>query len=205
MMLAERMFVYQVPGVAIAFIHNGSIRWARGFGVTRLGGSPVTAATLFEAGSISKPLTAFATLRLVSDGKMKLDADVNDELRSWKLPPGPAGSGPVTLLDLLSHTASTTVHGFPGYAEGAKVPTISEVLDGVPPANTPPVRVDTAPGTQWRYSGGGYVVVQQALIDMTHRSFPELMRNTVLRPLGMTSSTFEQPLPADETKPAATP
>lgn len=195
--LSERMAELHVPGVSVAVIHDGAIQWARGFGVTRVGGSPVTARTLFQAASISKPVTALAALRLVQAGKLDLDTDVNRYLKTWKIPANTfTEEHAVTLRELLTHTAGMTVHGFPGYASDAAVPTLIQILDGVPPANSPAVRVDTTPGTAWRYSGGGYVIVQQLLEDVTGTPFAKLMRDTVLVPIGMAESTFDQPLPA---------
>src|SRR5437868_7739485 len=115
--LSERMTALHVPGVSIAVIHHGVIEWAQGFGVTSLGGPPITAETLFHAGSISKPVAAMAALHQVQAGKLSLDADVNTVLTSWKLPDAQvAGGKTVTLRELLTHTGGTTVHGFPGYA-----------------------------------------------------------------------------------------
>jgi CubicO group peptidase (beta-lactamase class C family) len=163
MPLADRMFAYHVTGVSIAVIHDGRIKWAQGCGTVKLDGAPVTADTQFQAASISKPVTAFAALRLVQSGKLKLDSDVNDYLKSWKLPNNRfTEQHRVTLRELLTHTAGITVAGFPGYAAGAAIPTLRQILDGSPPTNTPPIRVDTVPGTQWRYSGGGYVIFAAA-------------------------------------------
>jgi CubicO group peptidase (beta-lactamase class C family) len=204
--LASRMAVLHVPGVSVAVIHDGKILWARGFGVTKLGGAPVTENTIFQAGSISKPVTAMAVMHLVQAGRLNLDADINTYLKSWKVPENEfTAQKKVTLRELLSHTAGVTVHGFPGYASGAPVPTLVQVLNGEKPANTPAIRVDTPPGTLWRYSGGGYVITQQMLLDVTGQSFPAFMRTTVLGPLGMTHSTYEQPLPAARQPDAATP
>src|SRR5215469_3207167 len=204
MKLSDRMFVYQVPGVSIAVIHNGKIDWVRGFGVTKLGGAPISSETLFQAGSVSKPVTAFAALRLVEAGKLDLDVDVNRYLKSWKLPAN-RFHRTITLRELLSHTGGTNVPGFPGYASGDSVPTLQQVLDGVPPSNTPPVRVNIEPDTQWRYSGGGYAIVQQVLIDVSGKAFPALMNELVFAPIGMTHSTFRQPLPAKFVADTATP
>jgi len=194
--LADRMKELNVPGVSIAVVHEGKVEWARGFGVTSLGGFAVSPDTMFQAGSISKPLAAMAALKLVEQGKLSLDADINTYLTSWKLPGAPVAAGkPVTLRELLTHTAGITVHGFPGYAANEPVPTLVEVLNGEKPANTPPIRSEAAPGAQWKYSGGGYTIVQQAVIDVTHEPFPRLLHDTVLEPIGMTHSTYEQPLP----------
>ncbi len=204
--LADRMKELNVPGVSIAVLHNGKIEWARGFGVRSVGGPPVNAETLFQAGSISKPLAAMACLRLVQQGKLSLDADVNTYLTSWKFPSDPIAAGkPITLRELLTHTGGTTVHGFPGYASTDPVPTLVQVLNGEKPANTPAIRSEAPPGTRWNYSGGGYTVMQQAVIDVTHEPFPKLLHDSVLAPIGMKHSTYEQPLPRSLRENAATP
>ncbi|MGC2777953.1 MAG: serine hydrolase [Bradyrhizobium sp.] len=196
--LQERMAAEHVPGVSIAVIHGGVIAWARGFGVARPGGEPVTAETMFQAGSISKPVAAMAALRVVEQGGLSLDADVNQALISWKIPASTAApSAVVTLRELLTHTAGLSVHGFPGYSAGVPAPTLVQVLDGASPANTAAVRLEAVPGAQWKYSGGGYTVMQQLLIDVTRRPFAELLRDTVLVPAGMTRSTYQQPLPIE--------
>jgi CubicO group peptidase (beta-lactamase class C family) len=195
--LADRMAELKVPGVSIAVLHEGRIDWARGFGVTRAGGPPVTEKTLFQAASISKPVFALAVLHLADAGKLDLDANVNQYLKRWKLPENDfTRQKPVTLREVLTHSAGLTVHGFPGYAADGKIPGVEQILDGTPPANTGAIRVDILPGSQWRYSGGGYVLAQQLLSDVTGVPLPKLMRDTVLAPLGMTLSTYEQPLPA---------
>ena len=191
--LLDEMRRLHVPGVSIAVIRNGKIAWARGYGLAYAGGPAITPATLFQAASISKPVTAMAALRLAERGELDLDADINSVLTSWALPPGAAT---VTMRQLLSHTAGTGVSGFPGYAADKPVPTLLQVLDGAPPANTKPVRIESAPGLEWRYSGGGYSVAQQALIDRTKQPFDVLLCATVLTPIGMRDSRFAQPLPA---------
>jgi CubicO group peptidase (beta-lactamase class C family) len=193
--LADEMRRLHVPGVSIAVIRDGQIAWAKGYGVASVNGPAVTPDTLFQAASISKPVTALAALRMVEANRLSLDADINTALTSWKLPSGPGGAH-ATLRQLLSHTAGATVSGFPGYAHGAAVPTLVQVLDGAPPANTEPVRIANPPGRAWNYSGGGYTVVQQAMIDRAGKPFPELLAETVLQPLGMKDSSFSQPLPA---------
>jgi CubicO group peptidase (beta-lactamase class C family) len=193
--LAERMAALTVAGVSIAVVHQGKLEWAKAYGEA-WPGIPVTTQTMFQAGSISKPVAAMAALRLVEQGKLSLDTDINTFLKSWKLPAAvPAKGKSVTLRHLLTHTGGLTVHGFPGYASGQPVPSVPQVLDGIAPANTEPVRIDTEPGTLSRYSGGGYTIAQLAMTDVTGQSFPDLMRVSVLAPLGMTRSTYEQPLP----------
>jgi CubicO group peptidase (beta-lactamase class C family) len=204
--LTDRMKELNVPGVSVAVIHRGAIEWARGYGVASVGGPPVNADTMFQAGSISKPVATLAALRLVEQGKLSLDADINSELKSWKLPADPVQAGkPVTLRELLTHTGGTTVHGFPGYAQNEPVPTLVQVLNGEKPANTPAIRSEAAPGSKWNYSGGGFTIMQQAVIDVTGEPFPKLLHDTVLAPIGMTHSTYEQPLGKEFQPFAATP
>jgi CubicO group peptidase (beta-lactamase class C family) len=206
MTIAERLKFYHVPGVSVAVINAGKVEWTRGFGLTSAtGGKPVTATTLFQAASISKHVAAMVALHLVDLGKLTLDEDVNLKLRSWKVPQNEfTKTEKVTLRQLLNHSAGLTIHGFPGYEAGAPVPTLLQVLDGAPPANTDPIRVDVTPGTLWRYSGGGYEVMQQLVLDVAGKPFPQLAREFVLGPLGMTNSTYEQPLPAALADNAAT-
>lgn len=192
-----------VPGVSVAVLHGGVIEWSKGYGVTRAEGAPITPDTLFQAGSISKPVAALAALRLVQQHRLTLDGNVNAQLKGWKLST-PAGVQ-VTLRELLSHTAGTTVHGFPGYAAGVPVPSVDDVLAGRAPANTKPVVVDTEPGTAWRYSGGGYTVIQKLIGDVTGRPFAAVLRDEVLQPAGMTRSSFAQPLDAASLATAAWP
>src|SRR5688572_23408763 len=138
--LKERMAHYHTPGVSIAVVHNYKVEWARGFGVREHGKSdPVTETTLFQAASISKPIFALAVMRLVEDGKLNLDEDVNRYLISWKVPANGSWQPRLTLRQILSHSAGLTVHGFPGYRTTEKLPSIVDILSGRPPSNTPRV------------------------------------------------------------------
>ena len=168
------------------------------------GGDPVTPVTRFQACSISKPVAVLGMLRLVEQGVVDLDADVNDMLTSWRVPPNASWQPRVTLRQIASHSAGLTVGGFPGYARGAPLPTLTEILTGSAPANTAGIRVDTLPGVEFRYAGGGTMVLQQVLEDATGRPFAELMRELVLEPLGMSRSGYTQPLPDELHGEAAT-
>jgi CubicO group peptidase (beta-lactamase class C family) len=192
--ILERMKFYNIPGVSVAVFDDHRVLWAKGYGVTDVGtNKPVNEKTLFVAGSISKPLAVMGALRLVQEGKLSLDENINTYLVSWKLPENEfTESEKVTLRRIMSHSAGLTVHGFGGYAQGQPVPTLVQVLDGAAPANSAPIRVDTVPGKTWRYSGGGTTIMQQAMIDVEGKPFPEIMDDKVLRPLGMTSSSYEQ-------------
>ena len=204
--IATEMQKHNITGLSLAIIDGGNIVKAKSYGFTDVTGETlVTKSTLFQAGSVSKSVAAVGALRLVQDGKLSLDEDVNTRLKSWKVPENEfTREQKVTLRRILSHTAGLTVHGFPGYASGSHVPTLTEVLDGLKPANTAAVRVETVPGTHWKYSGGGYTVMQEMLVDVTGQPFPEFMRETVLKPFGMTNSTYEQPLPESLRVSAAT-
>lgn len=204
MKLAERMKFYHTPGLSIAAINDGRLEWARGYGAREADGDAVTPDTLFQAASISKPVFAMAALRLVQEGKLDLDEDVNRKLVSWKVPANEfTKNKAVTLRGLLSHTAGLTVHGFNGYERDAPVPTLLQILDGVKPANSEPIRVDLVPDTTYRYSGGGYVVIQQLLLDVTGKDFPAFMQDTILGPIGMAHSSYEHPLPREQWAQAA--
>jgi CubicO group peptidase (beta-lactamase class C family) len=195
--LADRMRAYKVPGVGIAVVQDGRLAWARSYGVVDVRtGVPVGDATLFEAASASKLVTAAIVLQQVDAGVLDLDTDINRYLRSWKVPAGDsAWNARVTLRLLLSHQAGINRPdgGFPRQAGGT--PTLLQVLEGAPPATNAPATIERAPGTGWQYSNMGYVVVQQVLEDVLGRPFPEIARAAVFAPLGLPRSTFVRPLP----------
>ncbi len=195
--LTSEMKQRHIPAVSIAVIHDGRLRWAHAWGTLGVeGGAAATADSLFQAASISKSLAAMAALHLVQEGKLSLDASVDTELKSWKLPQNSfTAQHPVTLRELLSHTAGVNVHGFRGYAATDAVPTLEQVLDGIKPANTEAIRVTAVPGAANSYSGGGYTIAQQMMIDATGEAFPKIMQSLVLGPIGMRHSTYQQPLP----------
>lgn len=186
----------EIPGLSLAVVDRGRIVAARAYGVTRRqGGEPVTPDTRFLAGSVSKAIAAATALQLAERGVLALDHDVNAQLRSWRLPAdSDGGTEAVTPRHLLAHMSGRTVHGFRGYARGEAIPSLVQVLDGVAPANSPPVRRFQAPGAGWRYSGGGYVLLELLIADCTGRAFADVARDEVLRPAGMSASGFE---PAD--------
>jgi len=193
--LVQKMHDLGVPGVSIAFFRGGKVEWTDAVGVTRQGGPAVDASTVFQAASISKPVTAMAVMTFKQSGKLDLDQDVNVYLKSWRLPDGNAtASQHATIRRLLSHTAGMSVHGFEGYSSGDPIPSLIQILNGETPANSPPIRVATVPGSIWSYSGGGYVIVQQMLGDLTRTGFAELMGDRILKPAGMQRSSFDQPI-----------
>lgn len=188
---------HHVIGLSLAIVRRGEVVKAGGYGFADSGDKiPVTTATLFQAGSISKSVAAVAALRLVEMGRLSLDSNVNTELRIWKIPENQFSKQQhVTLRRILTHTSGLSVHGFPGYEMGVPVPTLDQVLNGERPANTAAIRVESVPGSRWQYSGGGYAVLQAMIVDATAEPFAESMRKIVLNPVGMSSSSFDQPLP----------
>jgi CubicO group peptidase (beta-lactamase class C family) len=195
--LEERLAHYDCPAVSVAVIENGEIAWTRAFGVLEKGRPDrVDAETLFSGASISKPVTAAMALRLVERGDFDLDTDVNRYLTSWRLPENEhTRASPVTLRRLLSHMAGTTGHGFGGMPPEEPAPTLHDILEGRPPARTPPVRVDKRPGLSARYSGGGTMIVQLMLEEASGQAFAPLAREMIFEPLGMARTTFDNPLP----------
>jgi len=193
--IEERLKELGIPGVSIAVIQNGEIEWAKGYGMAdSTENRRVTRETLFLAGSISKPVAALRAHQLAEQGVIDMDTNVNEYLSSWTLPDNSfTETEKVTTRRILNHTAGLTVWGFPGYDKGDTIPSVPEVLDGL--GNTDSVRVYKTPGESWMYSGGGYTIMQLMITDIEKKSFPEIMQKNVLDPLGMTKSTFENPLP----------
>ena len=196
--LSDQMDYYHTPGVSIAVINDYRLEWARGFGVSDLtANDSVDTKTLFQAGSVSKPVFALGVMQLVQQGLLDLDRDVNDYLKSWKVPGSAHWKPKITLRQLLSHTAGLTVHGFPGYLRTEAIPTLPQLLDGAPPTNTAAVRVNLLPGTTFRYSGGGITVAQLALEDKTNETLPVIINRELFKPLQLKYSTYLQQLPED--------
>ncbi len=204
--LEEVLREANVPGISVAVIHDFEVHWVKGYGVAEAGANrAVDTGTLFQTASISKPVTAMAVVRLAQEGRLSLDADVNTMLRSWQVPASEhTREQPVTLRSLLSHTSGADDgFGFPGYRPGAAVPTPVQIIRGEAPSNVPAVTFARPPYHAQKYSGGGTTIVQLAMTDLTGRPFADWMQETVLLPLGMTASTFDQPLsPADSARAA---
>lgn len=194
--VADALQALGVPALSVAVVRRGRVASVRAWGSRRAdGGEDATTSTLFLAGSVSKPVTATAVLRLVAEGVLDLDEDVTTRLRGWQVGALDGWQPTVTLRHLLSHTGGTTVHGFPGYPRGEQIPDTAGVLAGR--GNTPAVVVDSLPGLRWRYSGGGTTVVQLLLEEVTGKPFPDVLAELVLEPAGMGAATFAQPPPQE--------
>lgn len=195
--LADRMKSNHINGVSIALIKDYKIEWAKGYGwADSAQQRPVTINTLFQAGSISKSLNGVGILKLVQEGKLTLDADINLYLKSWKFPYDSLSKGKkITIANLLSHTAGLTVHGFDGYEKGDTIPTLVQILNGEKPANSKAIRSMYQPSLRHQYSGGGTTISQLILQDITGQSYDTYMQNNVLNPIGMRNSFYTQPPP----------
>jgi CubicO group peptidase (beta-lactamase class C family) len=195
--LAGVMQAANVPGVSVAVVKDFSIHWAKGYGLADVESKqPVDANTLFQAASISKPVAAMAAMRLAQEGRLALDEDVNTILKSWKVPASTEWRPPVTPRTLMSHTSgSDDGFGFPGYDPAAPRPTLVQILNGESPSNVGKVIFARPPYQAYKYSGGAVTLMQLALTDLTGQPFAAFMRASVLGPLDMTGSTFEQPIP----------
>lgn len=193
--IIERMAKYKVKGLSLAVIHNYKVVWAKGYGwADEAEKRPMTAATLFEPGSISKSLNAVGILKLAQDKKLDLYTDINTYLTSWKFPYDSLSKGKkITLANLLSHTGGLTVHGFPGHNINGPIPTLLQVLDGKSPSFTPAVRSMYEPGVRHEYSGGGTSISQVILTDIVKQPYEVWMYENVLKPIGMIHSTYAQP------------
>ena len=201
--LAKLMEELTTPGLSVAVVKDYEILWAKAYGYADVEADrAANVETLFQAASISKPVSAMAVLKAVQDGRFGLDDDINSLLKSWKLIQEREYLAETTVTPrlLMSMAAGTTVSGFPGYLPTDTIPTVPQVLGygdspNKTPANTKPVVVDWAPNTKYEYSGGGSTIMQLALSDAIGKPFAVILQQTVLDPIGMTNSCFCQPLP----------
>jgi len=193
--LEERMKYYHVNGISIVVIKDFKIDWAKGYGwADSLTRRPVNTSTLFQVGSISKSINGLAVLSLVQRGKLDLDMDINEHLKSWKFPYDSLSKGKkISLANLLSHTAGLSGHGFPGYEIGDTIPSLIEILNGIPPANSKAIRSEFEPSLKYKYSGGGTTISQLIIQDVMQQPYHQFMRKTIFDPLGMKTSSYQQP------------
>jgi len=197
--IPQMMQLLGVPGVSMAVINDFRVHWVATYGVADVDtGRLVEPPTMFQAASISKPVTAMAALRLAQEQRLCLDDDINAALQSWQVPLSDlTRDQAVTARSLLSHTSGADDgFGFPGYDPSAPRPTLVQVLNGQAPSNVGPVCFARPPYQRYKYSGGGIVIIELALTDLTGLPFADFMQTSVLGPLGMTNSSFAQPIGA---------
>jgi CubicO group peptidase (beta-lactamase class C family) len=196
--LVPWMQYHGIPGASIAVASGGAIDWAKGYGVAdQTTHAPVTVDTVFQAASISKPVAAVTALGFLDARGLGLDTDVREVLTSWRFPENAlTQKAPVTMRLLLSHSAGFNVHGFAGYDSGRRnrLPSLLQILDGTPPANSEPIRVVSEPGAGYLYSGGGYQVVQQVLGDLSGAAYADLVQARVFAPATMSRSSLMDPV-----------
>ena len=154
---------------------------------------PVNRDTRFPLASMSKWFTAYAVLQLVQAGRLELDAPISTYLTQWQLPAGPFDAQQVTIRRLLSHTAGLTDGlGFGDYLPSESLPSLPETLRH-PRASSDSavaIAVGRPPGSGFQYSGGGYLMLQALLEDVTGMPFATWMQDSVLRPIGMHRATY---------------
>ncbi len=195
--LQARMNRHNVPGVSFAVIKNGKLHWAKGYGVIQKGNpEPINTETMFSVGSVSKVGAATMSLRLQEQGKLNIDTNVNQYLKSWEIPESSyTKEQPVTLRSIMSHTAGLTVHGFADFLPNEKLPTTVQILKGEWPAKNNEVYVNIPVGSRYRYSGGGTTVEQLIIEDLTNRKFHQAANELLFKPLKMNRSSYKNPLP----------
>lgn len=206
MTLPELMDHFSVPGLSVAVIHDFAVHWAKGYGIADVEtGAAVDTETMFQAASMSKPVAAMGSLRAVQDGLFGLDDDINTILTSWHLDGGAfTAEHPVTPRTLLSHVSGLgDAFGFPGYEPADPLPSVVQIFEGHERSNVGPLFMERPPWEAYEYSGGGVTLQQQALEDARRRPFAEVMRTDVLDPLGMTRSSYEQPISPEHDRNAA--
>lgn len=199
--LKDRMAFYNANAVSIAVIKDYKVEWVKAYGYADISESrPASTQTLFQAASISKSINSLGILKLVQEGKLDLDQDINNYLKDWKFPYNEAISKgkKISAANLLSHTGGLSVGGFGGYETGKKLPSLIEILNGTPPANSMAVRSLFEPGVKFQYSGGGTVITQLILENITGEKYEDYMMKNVLAPLGMNESFFNQPPPENK-------
>ena len=197
---------FNVPGVSVAVIKDFKIDWAKGYGVADVEtDARVDTETMFQAASVSKPVAAMAVLKAVQDGLFGLDDDINDILTSWRLDGGDmTAERPVTPRSLTSHTSGLgDAFGFPGYDPDVELPTLVQIFEGHKPSNVRKLFMERPPYQAFEYSGGGVTLMQQALIDACGRPFPQILQDDVLTPIGMTRSSYAQPISPENNRNAA--
>lgn len=198
--LAERMEECHTTAISIALIENYKIIDTFTHGVKgRARKEKVKTDTLFQAGSISKPVFAAAVMRLMERRVLNIDTDISEYLVDYMLQTYDNKKHKITLRQILSHNAGLNVHGFAGYQQKQKIPTVEQILNGTIPSNNLKLKLTKDPETGFQYSGGGYVLAQKIVTDVCKLDFCNMMNDLILSPFLMVNSTYSQPLPKDKT------
>lgn len=179
----------RIQGVAVGLIVDGKLAYARGFGYADHAGKvPVTPDTVFVAASLSKPIASWVAMSLAAQGRLHLDEPVADLLSPWPLMPAPYDYRRITVRQLLSHTAGTSLGGYEGWLDFKALPTLEQSLAGKTNGRGA-VELIAPAGSRFQYSGGGYTLLQLAIERTTGRRYQDLARELVFTPLGMAHSS----------------
>ncbi|WP_444996957.1 serine hydrolase [Aliikangiella sp. IMCC44359] len=186
---------YQLTGLSLAVINDYQIVYTHTAGFKEFGQvDKIDINTAFSTASISKAVTGTIAAMLAEKGALDLDKPVSDYLKRWKIPSSPYNQhSPITLRHLLTHTAGTSQSGFADFYLGDDIPTLIESLNGVKlPRYKHPISINFKPNTDWDYSGGGYVIAQVAIEDITGKSLAQLAEEMIFTPLKMPNTTMYQ-------------
>jgi len=201
--IANTMKESKIPALSLAVINEGEVEWSETYqNADFLGEQPLDSTSVFQAASLSKPVTFLAALRMYAAGEIALDTNIQVYLKDYQLPQGKqTPENPVTFRNIFSHTSGISPGGYQGYARDLPMPSDISILRGEEGANTPAIKVVTPPNEVLRYSGGAYTLAELALQDYFAADFSGIMQKWILEPVGMEHSTFTQPFPvADSNK-----
>ena len=193
--ISNSMISYNIPGLSLAVINKGKIEWSQTYTNPRFPNQKLNNTTIFQAASLSKPVTFLAALRMHTAGTIDLDKNVEKYVKSFSLPQGKqTKENPITFRNIFAHTSGIIAGGYQGYAKDLKVPTDVEILKGSSGVNSQPIEVLSKPNELLAYSGAGYTLAEVALQDIHNDTFSNLMKTWILDPAGMKHSEFTQPL-----------
>lgn len=194
--ITNKMSEYKIPALSLAVINQGNIDWADIYQNTDFSDeNKLDCASLFQAASLSKPVTFFTVVRMHSAGEIDLDKNIQNYLKEYKLSAGKqTPDNPVTFRNIFSHTSGITPGGYQGYAKDLTLPSDIDILKGSAGTNSPAIAVITTPNETLAYSGGAYTLAELALQDIYRDEFSNIMKKWILEPVGMKHSVFTQPL-----------
>jgi len=147
---------------------------------------------IFQVASISKVITAICVMKLVEGGALKLNESANNHLKNWKIKNEKNKEEKITIEQLLSHTGGVSCSGFRGYAQNEEIPSMTQILEGKDPSNNEKIYCKYKKG-KYRYSGGGYQILQKIIEDVTNESFEKISEKFIFKPLRMTKTSFSTP------------
>ena len=186
---------HDIPGLSIAIVKDGEIQYKKAYGYrSEAEKKVINEESLFQAGTLSQGLLAMAIYKEVQDGTYDLNANINDYLRNWKVRKSSiTEDNPVSIFHLLSHNAGINIKQFDAYHESENMASLIDILNGKGNALNKKVLPTKRPGASFRYSSGAFAILQQLIVDTKKESFESYMKTSILDPLGMKQSRFDQP------------